>query len=311
MNDHAHHHPTPKNFGRSFAIGIGLNLAFVIAEIVYGLRAHSLSLLADAGHNVSDVLGLVMAWAATCLARFRASDRYTYGLQSASIFASLANSLLLLVAVGGIGWEAFVHFNNPEPPATTIVMIVAAIGVAVNGITAWLFHGNDHDMNIHAAFVHMAGDAAISAGVVLAGFAIMETGWLWLDPLMSLLIIVFIVASTWKLLTSSTNLALHAVPENVELPRVKGYLASLPGVTEIHDLHVWAMSTTGIAMSAHLVMPTGHPGDAFLVKIGHTLEHDFSINHATIQIELGDGHCHTGCVEEPPEHDHDHHEHHH
>lgn len=302
MNTHTHHHShESRDYGRAFAAGIGLNVAFVLAETIYGLKADSLSLLADAGHNAGDVLGLAMAWVATLLARRQASERFTYGLQSVSIFASLANALLLLVAVGGIGWEALARLQSPEAPATATVILVASVGVAVNGVTAWFFHGHDaHDLNIRAAFVHMVGDAAISLGVVLAAFAIMHTGWVWLDPLVSLAIVIFIVASSWQLLRRSTGLALHAVPDDIDPGRVRDYLAALAGVKEVHDLHIWAMSTTGAALSAHLVMPAGHPGDRFLQETTHALAHDFRITHATLQIEMGDGagECHTDCTQE-------------
>jgi cobalt-zinc-cadmium efflux system protein len=318
MNTHIHHthhhgghaHPHIKDHGNAFIIGIILNTLFVSAEIIYGLQANSLALLADAGHNASDVLGLVMAWVATLLARREASERFTYGLQSLSIFASFANALLLLVVVGGIGFEALGRFNNPHTPATTTVMVVASIGVAINGLTAWLFYGhNKHDLNVQGAFLHMAADAAISLGVVLSGLVILSTGWDWLDPLTSLAIVTIIIASTWQLLKGSTALALQAVPDHIDISQVRGYLAGLAGVRELHDLHIWAMSTTGVALSAHLVMPAGHPGDRFLHDIRSALEERFTITHATIQIEMGDmgEECHTGC-----EHEHDHsHDHHH
>jgi len=298
MNTHSHHaHPHPDH-SRAFAIGITLNALFVVAEIIYGLQANSLALLADAGHNAGDVLGLCMAWGAVILARREPSERFTYGLQSASILAALANALLLLLAVGGIGWEALHRFTAPETPASMTVITVASIGVAVNGITAWLFHKGGHDdLNIRGAFLHMAADAAISLGVVLSAIAIMTTGLLWLDPLVSLVIVIIIADSSWKLLRNSTSLALHAVPKGINVSQVKTYLSGLPGVAEVHDLHIWAMSTTGIALSAHLLMPGGHPGDGFLHTLSHELEARFRINHATFQIEIGDAaiECHSGC----------------
>jgi len=280
-------------------IGIAINILFVIAEIAYGLKANSLSLLADAGHNASDIIGLFMAWGAALLARRPASERFTYGLQSASIFAALANGLLLMVAVGGIGWEALQRFATPEAPAVGIVMAVAAVGVFVNGATAWLFHGHSHDdLNIRGAFLHMAADAAISLGVVISGALLLKTGWLWLDPLVSLAIVFVIILGTWRLLKESTTLALHAVPKNVEASAVKHYLAGLTGVKEVHDLHIWAMSTTGVALSAHLLIPSGHPGDAFIRQIAYELEERFHIGHATIQIEIGDdAECHSSCAQ--------------
>jgi cobalt-zinc-cadmium efflux system protein len=300
MHTHTHHDHShaPASHGRAFAIGIALNTAFVLTEIAYGFKADSLALLADAGHNASDVLGLLMAWGATWLARRRATDRYTYGLQSASILAALANALLLLIAVGGIGYEAIQRFGTPELPQTATVMAVAAIGVLINGITAWLLHsGSEHDLNMRGAFLHMLADTAVSAGVVLSAFTIGYTGWLWLDPVTSLAIVFFIVLGTWRLLRDSVALTLHAVPTRIDLAAVRSYLSTLPGVTEIHDLHVWAMSTTGNALSAHLLMQGGHPGDAFLQHVSDELAHHFHIGHATLQIEIGDanGHCHIHC----------------
>jgi len=298
MNTHAHHLHANDHYGKPFAVGIALNSAFIIAEVTYGLKAGSLALLADAGHNASDVLGLCMAWGAVLLARRLPSERFTYGLQSASIVAALANALLLLVAVGGIGWEALQRFAAPVAPATTIVMLVASIGVVVNGVTAWLFSsGGKDDINIHGVFLHMVADAAISLGVVISGALIAATSWLWIDPLVSLLIVVVIAAGTWRLLRESVSLSLHAVPRHIDTTSVKNYLAGLEGVKEVHDLHIWAMSTTGVAMSAHLLMPSGHPGDGFLHRITHELEHRFHIGHATLQIEIGDDNaeCHSGC----------------
>jgi cobalt-zinc-cadmium efflux system protein len=291
--DHAHAHEQ-KGFSRAFAVGIALNTAFIIAEIIYGMQADSLSLMADAGHNASDVLGLCLAWGAMILSRKRASDRYTYGLQSASIMAALANALMLLFALAGIGYEAYMRFQSPALPATETVMWVAGAGVLINGLTAWFFHTGSHDLNIRGAFLHMAADAGISAGVVLCAFTIAHTGWLWLDPAVSIAIVLIILTSTWKLFEDSLRLILHAVPRQVDMAALRSYLQSLPAVKEIHDLHVWAISTTGTALSAHLVIPTGHPGDAFLHSIRHELEHRFNISHATIQIEMGD-HCHQEC----------------
>lgn len=297
MNTHVHHHSAPPSHGRAFAIGIGLNTIFIVAEIVYGLQANSLALLADAGHNISDVLGLFMAWGAIYLASKQASERFTYGFQSSSIVAALANGLLLLVAVGGIGWHAIERFSEPQPPATITMMAVAGIGVVINGVTAWMFHGtHHHDLNIRGAYLHMAADAAISLGVVIAGAIIMFTGWLWVDPLISLLIVAVIAVSTWKLLRESTRLALQAVPENIDVSEVRAYLSQLEGVKEIHDLHIWAISTTGVALSAHLIMPAGHPGDEFIQRVTYELESKFRINHTTLQIELGDSEvCHLEC----------------
>jgi cobalt-zinc-cadmium efflux system protein len=310
MNEHAHHrhaHPhahAPDAYNRAFVIGIALNSAFVVAEITCGLMANSLALLADAGHNASDVLGLFLAWGAVMLSRRHASERFTYGLQSASILAALANALLLMFALGGIGLEAVQRLYTPTSPATTMVMVVAAVGVVINGITAWLFHaGSQHDLNIRGAFLHMAADAGISLGVVMSALMIAQTGWLWLDPVTSLVIVAIIIASTWKLLKDAIRLALQAVPEQVDLSLVRAHLAQLPGVQGVHDLHVWAISTSEIALSAHLLMPAGHPGDAFIHRVGHELASRFHIGHATIQIEVGDAEdtCHSDCG-----HDHSH-----
>lgn len=298
MNTHSHHHSHSHHghhchhghtaTSRSLAIGIALNVAFVLIEIAYGLQANSLALLADAGHNASDVLGLVIALIAMRLALRKPSKRFTYGLQSASIMAALGNALLLLVAVGGISWEALQRFSQPQQPAAMTMVVVAAIGVFINGITAFFLHAGHHkDLNIKGAYLHMLADAAVSVGVVISGIVMMNTGWLWIDPLVSLVIAMVIVGGTWSLLRDSTSLALHAVPRDIDIGEVKSYLKGLEGVTEVHDLHVWAMSTTGVALSAHLLMPSGHPGDAFIHNTAHELEHRFHINHATLQIEIG------------------------
>jgi cobalt-zinc-cadmium efflux system protein len=290
-HDHGHHH-APANFGRAFAIGIALNTLFIVIEIIYGLRANSLALLADAGHNAGDVLGLVVAWGAMWLTKREPNARYTYGLQSSSILAALVNALFLLVAVGGIAWEAIGRISHPQSVTGNTIMIVAAIGILINGFTALLFmKGRKGDLNIRGAFLHMATDAAISLGVVISGLIILKTGWLWLDPVASLSIALIIMFSTWGLLRDSINLALHAVPTNIDHAKVKAFLAGIEGVKEVHDLHIWAMSTTTVALSAHLLMPGGHPGDKFLKTIAHALEHDFGINHMTVQIELSGTDC--------------------
>ena len=286
---HAGHSHAPASFGRAFLIGIALNMLFIVAEVVYGLRAHSLALLADAGHNASDVLGLFMAWGATWLARSTPTARYTYGLRSSSILAALANAMFLLIVTGGIAWEAVQRLENPSSVAESTVMAVAGLGILINGITALLFmKGSKDDLNIRGAFLHMAGDAAISLGVVISGFAMMQTGWLWLDPAVSIVISGVIIISTWGLLRDSVNLALHAVPSHIDADKVKKFLEAAPEVKEAHDLHIWAMSTSEVAMSAHLLMKAGHPGDAFIKHLTHELEEQFQIGHATIQIELGD-----------------------
>jgi cobalt-zinc-cadmium efflux system protein len=266
-----------------------LNTGFIIAEVAFGLRANSLALLADAGHNLSDVLGLFVAWGATLLARRQPSSRHTYGLRGASIVAALANAGFLLVAIGGVGWEAIQRLFEPEASTGITVMVVAGFGIAVNGVTALLFmSGTRDDINIRGAFLHMASDAAVSAGVVIAGGVILFTGWAWLDPVVSLAIAAVILIGTWGLLRDALHLSLQGVPAGVDIAAVRGFLKGRAGVTEVHDLHIWGMSTTETALTAHLVMPSGHPGDAFLQTVAETLEHDYKIHHATLQIELGD-----------------------
>lgn len=276
--------------GRRFALGVALNLGFVGIEAAYGFLANSLALLADAGHNLSDVLGLVLAWAATILARRQPTGRRTYGLRKSTVMASLANAVLLLVVIGAIAWEAVRRFGVPEPVAATEVMIVAAIGVVINGATALLFlSGRQHDLNIRGAFMHMAADAGISLGVVLSALAMTATGLLWLDPATSLVIVVVIAVGTWGLLRDSLDLALDAVPSGIDPEAVAGFLASQPGVTAVHDLHIWAMSTTEAALTVHLVRPGAGTDDAWLAEITETLRRRFTIPHATIQVENGDG----------------------
>lgn len=273
-HDHAGqgHVHAPASFGKAFAIGITLNSAFVVAEAVYGYLGNSTALMADAGHNLSDVFGLLVAWAAAVASRRAPSDRFTYGLRGSSILAALANAVFLLVATGAIGWESLQRFRNPEPIAGFTVMVVAAVGILINGATALLFaSGRKGDINIRGAFLHMAGDAAVSAGVVVSAALILWTGRLWLDPAMSLVICAVILWSTWGLLRSSVGMSLSAVPEGVELGAVRSFLADRPGVVAIHDLHVWPISTTETAMTCHLVMPAGHPGDDFLMKAARVL----------------------------------------
>ncbi|MBI3441211.1 MAG: cation transporter [Proteobacteria bacterium] len=285
---HCHEHPLP-DFRRAFFAGILLNTGFIIVEAIWGLKAHSLALLADAGHNASDVLALAMAWIAASLTKRKPSSRFTYGMRSSSIIASLANAVVLLVVVGGIGWESILRLTQPEMANSTTIMAVAALGILINGGTALLFiSGRKSDLNIRAAFQHMAADMLISLCVVVSGALMLATHWLWLDPLMSLIISVLIIFSTWELLEESMVLALQAVPRHVDPEAVKEFLKRLPGVREVHDLHIWAMSTTDIASSVHLVMAGGHPGDAFIRNIAHEMEHDFNISHTTIQIEVGD-----------------------
>jgi cobalt-zinc-cadmium efflux system protein len=287
---HAHAHPGNNT---AFAVGITLNLGFVIAEVAYGLSANSLALLSDAGHNLSDVFGLLIAWGAIHLGKSLPTKRRTYGLRRSSILAALANAVVLLVAVGAITLEAATRFQNPQPVLADTVIWVAAAGIAINGITAFLFMaGRKHDLNIRGAFLHMAGDAAISAGVVVAGLVIRATGWQWLDPMVSIVIGLLIVWGTWGLLREALNLAMDAVPEGIDAHAVEGYLAALPGVDSVHDLHIWGMSTTETAMTVHLVMPSPPADGKFLDKVCRELREHFKVDHMTVQIEHGDEECH-------------------
>lgn len=292
MSAHHHRHEhahTPKNYNRAFIIGIVLNTGFVAIEAFYGIIANSLALLADAGHNLSDVLGLVLAWGASILSRRLPTNRHTYGLRRSSILAALFNAIFLLLVTGAIAWEAIQRFYSPSEVAGNVVMSVAAVGIAINTITALMFaSGRDRDLNIKGAFLHMAADAIVSLGVVLAGIAIVATGWLWFDPVVSLIIVAVIVFGTWQLLRDSINLALDGVPAGIELLAVRTYLEEIAGVAEVHDLHIWAMSTTETALTVHLVMPQGCPSDAFLTQICQELHDLFGIEHATIQVETGD-----------------------
>lgn len=283
------HSHAPASFGRAFAIGIALNTGFVVVEATFGLLSGSLALIADAGHNLSDVLGLFIAWGASILVRRRTTARRTYGLRRSSILAALLNAVFLLIAIGVIAWEALGRFAHPAPVAGGTVIVVALVGVAINAATALLFiAGRKDDLNIRGAFLHMAADAGVSLGVALAGVAILFTGWQWLDPLVSLAIVLVILVGTWGLLRDSVNLALDAVPEGIDTAAVTAYLAALPGVTEVHDLHIWAMSTTETALTAHLVIPNKQNEDALLVRTSAELHDRFGIEHATLQIEHGD-----------------------
>jgi cobalt-zinc-cadmium efflux system protein len=289
---HGHSH-APASFGRAFALGIALNTAFVVIEGGYGIVSGSMALVADAGHNLSDVLSLIMAWGATVLSARPPKGRFTYGFKSSSILAALANAALLLVALGAILVESVRRLMQPEAVAPGPVMIVAGIGIAINTFTALLFmRGSKHDLNLRGAYLHMAADAAVSAGVVLAGLAMALTGWTWIDPVTSLVIVVVIAIGTWGLARDSLKLGLQAVPPGIDPARVTAALATRPGVALVHDLHIWPMSTTETALTAHLIMPQGHPGDAFLADLAHDLEHDFGIGHTTIQVETdGCGGC--------------------
>ncbi|WP_082548368.1 cation diffusion facilitator family transporter [Massilia sp. Root335] len=320
---HHHHHPTPDGNGRAFGIAIALNTAFVAIEFVYGFIANSTALMADAGHNLSDVLGLGLAWGAALLTRSAPTRRFTYGLRGTSILAALANALLLMVACGAIAWEAVHRVAHPEPVAGTTVSIVALIGVLINGFSAWLFvAGSKDDINVRGAYQHMAADAVLSLGVVISGVVIIYTGWTWLDPAVSLVLVVVIVAGTWSLLKESIQMVLAGVPDSVDATGVTAFLAAQPGVTEVHDVHIWAMSTTETALTAHLVMPAGYPGDAAIDDIVGHLREDFSIHHCTLQVEQGTTQHSSCCLQDGLEahahddhghdhHDHDHHDHDH
>lgn len=300
---HDHHHHShghghgPADFGRAFAIGTALNLIFVAVEAAYGFYANSMALLADAGHNLSDVAGLIVAWSAAVLARRPPSTSFTYGLGTASILAALINAVLLFIAVAGLVWAAIERIVTPQHVDAHIVFWVAAVGIVINAATAMLFYsGIKHDLNVRGAFLHMAADAAVSLGVVITALAMMAWGYTWLDPAVSLAIAAVIVWATWGLFRDSVRLSIHGVPPGIDVDQVRRALANMPGVVSVHDLHIWPISTTQTALSAHLVMPAGHPGDDFLRIANETLNHDFSIAHATLQIEQGDGEvCAVQC----------------
>lgn len=292
-HDHAHGQ-APVNHGPAFAIGVTLNLVFVAVEAAFGFLSGSMALLADAGHNLSDVLSLALAWGASVLAKRAPSGRFTYGFKSSTILAALANAGLLLVAIGGIAFETLNRMAAPPAVEGRTMIIVASIGILINGATALLFmRGRKHDLNIRGAFLHMAADALVSLGVVIAGLAILLTGARWIDPVTSLVIVLVIAWGTWGLLKDSVKLSLNAVPAHIDEGAVRAHLTALPGVAAVHDLHIWPMSTTEAALTAHLVMPAGHPGDAFLHDLAHRLEHDFAIGHTTVQVETD--RCHEGC----------------
>lgn len=293
-HDHSHAHGArghvhgPASFDRAFAIGVGLNVAFVIAEIGFGLRTHSLALVADAGHNLGDILALILAWAGTILARREPTPRRTYGMRRFSILAAIANAGILLVAVGAIIVEAIDRLRHPEPVAAGVVSVVAAVGIAINLATAVAFmRGREHDLNIRGAFLHMLGDAAASAGVVVAGLLIAATGLLWIDPAVSLLLAALILWSSWGLAKDSVNLALDAVPSGIDPHEVDAALRGLEGVVEVHDLHIWGMSTTDVALTAHLIRPCHGGEDALLASATRLLRERFGIAHATLQVEQG------------------------
>jgi cobalt-zinc-cadmium efflux system protein len=286
---HSHSH-APASFGRAFAIGITLNIAYVAVEAIYGVLANSLALLSDAGHNLGDVLSLAVAWGATWMSRKPPSARYTYGLRGSSILAALSNAVILLLITGAIAWEAFLRLIHPQTSGGLTVMVVAAVGVSVNGITAWMFaSGRKGDVNIRAAFLHMASDALVAGGVVVTGGLIVLTGWARLDPIASLIIGAVVITGTWSLLRESLAFAMQAVPTGVDRSAVLTYLADLPGVSEVHDLHIWGMSTTETALTAHLVRPNADVDDALLHSVCAELRSRFAVHHATLQIESGAG----------------------
>jgi cobalt-zinc-cadmium efflux system protein len=300
-HDHAHggrlgH--APASFGGAFALGVALNLGFVVVEAVYGISSNSVALLADAGHNASDVLSLTVAWLASELAKRPPTVRFTYGLRGSSILAALFNAMFLMMTVGAISWEAIRRLGAQEPVAGKTVMIVAAVGIVINGVTAWMFAGGKGDINLRAAFVHMASDALVAAGVVVAGFVILLTGKVWLDPVVSLAVNAVIVVGAWGLLRDSLGMAMAAAPSAVDPAEVRAFLVGRPGVESVHDLHIWPMSTTEVAFTCHLVMPEGHPGDAFLRQLAEDLARRFGITHSTTQIEIEPD---TACALAPDE----------
>jgi len=308
---HRHGHSHEAGHGRAFAIGITLNLVFVAVEAGYGFIAGSMALLSDAGHNLSDVLGLAIAWGAAILAKRAPNERYTYGLRPSSILAALLNALLLMVAVGGIVWESVQRLIEPAPVMAGTMMVVAGIGILVNGFTALLFMSGHHDLNIRGAFLHMVADAAVSLGVVLGGLVILWTDATWVDPVLSLVIAAVIIWGTWDLLRQSLRLSLQGVPRGISVSNVREMLAERPGVARVHHLHIWAISTTQTALTAHLVMPDGHPGDRFLAETQHELKERFGIDHATLQIEIHapDARDHgRDCPLDHHDHEHDHHD---
>jgi cobalt-zinc-cadmium efflux system protein len=294
---HHHHHGDPLQQGRAFAVAIALNSIFVVIEFAYGFIANSTALMADAGHNLSDVMGLALAWGAAILSKRRPSGRYTYGLRSTSMLAALFNAMLLMGACGAIVWEAVQQLFAPQQVAGLTVSVVAAIGIAVNGVSAWmLLAGSKDDLNMRGAYLHMAADAAVSLGVLVSGLIVMYTGWSWLDPAVSIAIVAVIVLGTWSLLRESLRMMLAAVPDNVDAPKVEQFLRAGAGVSDVHDLHIWSMSTTETALTAHLVMPNGYPGDKAIDDIRTRLKEDYAIQHSTLQVEQGTT-THACCLE--------------
>lgn len=298
-HDHSHGHShghghahEPGDFGQAFGVGVLVNMGFVVIEAVYGFVSGSMALVADAGHNLSDVMSLLLAWGAAVAAKKPPTARYTWGYKSSTILAALANGGLLLVAIGAILIETLRRLAEPARVEGLTMIVIAGIGIVVNGATALLFaRGRKNDINIRAAFLHMAYDALVSVGVVIAGALILWTGQRWIDPLTSLLIVAVIAWGTWGLLRDSVKMGLLAVPEGIDEAKVRDHLAACDGVSAVHDLHIWPMSTTETALTAHLVMPAGHPGDAFLRELAHDLDHRFGIGHSTVQVEITHGDC--------------------
>lgn len=285
---HAHHHAPPKDFDKRFAIGAAINMAFVVAEMTFGFISNSLGLIADAAHNFSDVLGLLLAWGGMWLTRFRPTEKHTYGYSGASILAALANAALLFIAIGGIIVQAVQRFIEPAAVESPTIIWVALVGIVINGATAMLFYKDQaHDINVRGAYLHMVADAAISLGVVIAGVVIFYTGWVWVDPIVSLMIAAIIIIGTWRLAKEALHLSLAGVPPHIDRNGVFNYLSTLPGVTEVHDLHIWAMSTTKTALTAHLIRPEAGIDDGFLNDVAIELDQKFNIQHPTIQVEKG------------------------
>lgn len=296
--EHGHSH-APANYNKAFALGVALNTGYIVAELLIGFAIDSVALIADAGHNISDVLALLLAWGASILASTRPTERRTYGLRRTSILASLTNAVVLLIVIGAIAWEAILRFSNPREVPGVVVAWVAALGILINAGTALLFFsGRRRDINIRGAFLHMLGDAAVSAAVLVAGIAIVYTGLTWIDPTTSLLVVIAIAIGTWGLLRDSINLSIDAVPKEIDPAKVRAYLGELPGVKDVHDLHIWAMSTTETALTAHLVRPDGSD-DALLRRAAEDLHHKFEIVHTTLQFETSVG-C-QGCETTSPD----------
>ncbi|MBX7483177.1 cation diffusion facilitator family transporter [Qipengyuania qiaonensis] len=291
---HGHSH-AQADYGNAFMVGIILNAGFVIVEAVYGWISGSMALIADAGHNLSDVLALLLAWAASIAAKRPGSERFTYGYKSSTILAALLNAGLLLLAIGAILFETLNRIAEPPVVEGEKMAIIAGIGIVINAGTAALFMRGQHDINIRGAFLHMAADALVSAGVVIAGLAIMWTGESWIDPAVSLAIVLVIAWGTWGLLKDSVAMSMLGVPKGISENRVRAYFFALPGVEAVHDLHIWPMSTTETALTVHLVIPSGHPGDAFLQEVAHELQQRHNIGHTTVQIEIGHNDCRAGC----------------